>query len=132
MDMDKAVIVAGIGCRRGASAADIGAAITAALARVENCSIDLMATAAFKVDEAGIAAVARDLGVPLVLISQLDLERAGTRALSRSERVQAIAGLPSVAEAAALAAAGTSARLLVPRVTLGSATCALAESRDAP
>jgi cobalt-precorrin 5A hydrolase len=38
----------------------------------------------------------------------------------------------SVAEAAALAAAGPGARLLAPRLAVGPVTCALAESEIAP
>jgi cobalt-precorrin 5A hydrolase len=41
-------------------------------------------------------------------------------------------GVPSVAEAAALAAAGTTARLLLPRIAVGAATCALATKGAAP
>jgi cobalt-precorrin 5A hydrolase len=37
-----------------------------------------------------------------------------------------------VAEAAALAAAGPKARLILPRIVVGPVTCALAESEDAP
>jgi len=40
-------------------------------------------------------------------------------------------GVPSVAEAAALAAAGPSAQLISPRLVIGSATCALASSEEA-
>lgn len=128
------MIVAGIGCRRGASAAEIEAAIAAALARagLGEDRLGLIATPAFKGGERGImdAAVAR--GVPLVLVPQGDLEAAGARAVTHSERVVAFAGVPSVAEAAALAAAGASARLLAPRTVIGPATCALVEVGGAP
>jgi cobalt-precorrin 5A hydrolase len=40
----------------------------------------------------------------------------------------ALMDLPSLAETAALAAAGPSARLIVSRLTVGAATCALAAS----
>jgi cobalt-precorrin 5A hydrolase len=46
--------------------------------------------------------------------------------------VLALAGVPSVAEAAALAAGGPRARLILPRIAVGPVTCALAESGDAP
>jgi cobalt-precorrin 5A hydrolase len=46
--------------------------------------------------------------------------------------VRALAGVPSVAEAAALAAGGPKARLILPRIVVGPVTCALAESGDAP
>jgi cobalt-precorrin 5A hydrolase len=43
-----------------------------------------------------------------------------------------LTGVPSLAEAAALAAGGPTARLLGARVAVGPATCALAESGEAP
>jgi cobalt-precorrin 5A hydrolase len=44
--------------------------------------------------------------------------------------VLALMGIPSVAEAAALAGGGLSARLILPRIAVGSATCALAVSEE--
>jgi cobalt-precorrin 5A hydrolase len=124
------VIVAGIGCRKGASANEIGAAINAALSRagLARDALDIIATPAMKGGEPGIAAAATSLGLPLVLVPQADLEAAGARTATRSARVVALAGVPSVAEAAALAAGGPDARLLAPRTAVGPATCALAES----
>lgn len=128
------MIVAGIGCRKGTRAADIAAAIAAAFDRagVTMAELALMATSAAKGGESGIAAAASAIGVPLVLIPQNDLAAAGERATTRSERVIALTGVPSVAEAAALAAGGPAARLIVPRITVGPATCALADTGEAP
>jgi len=122
------MIVAGIGCRKAATAAEIEAAIAAALARagLDASALSLIATSAAKAGEGGIAAAAAARGVPLQLVAQLDLEAAGARAATWSGRVFALAGVPSVAEAAALAAGGATARLVVPRIVLGAATCALA------
>ena len=127
------MIVAGIGCRKGARAADIEAAIAAAFARlgVATTELRLIATSAAKGGEPGIAAAALAIGVPLVLISQGDLATAGVRAATRSERVIVLTGVPSVAEAAALAAGGPAARLIVPRIAVGPATCALADTEAA-
>jgi cobalt-precorrin 5A hydrolase len=124
------MIVAGVGCRKGASAREIGAAISAALSRagLRADALDAIAAPAMKSGEAGLAAAASDLGVPLVLVPQADLETAGARTLTRSERVIAFMGVPSAAEAAALAAAGPAGRLVAPRTAVGSATCALATS----
>lgn len=128
------MIVAGIGCRRGASADEIEAVIAAALARAGLAAehLAMIATAALKGGERGIMDAAAARGVPLVLVPQGDLEAAGARTLSYSERVVAITGVPSLAEAAALAAAGASARLVAPRIAVGPATCALAQAGDAP
>jgi cobalt-precorrin 5A hydrolase len=46
--------------------------------------------------------------------------------------VLALTGVPSLAEAAALAAAGPSAGLIASRLVFGAATCALARSEAAP
>jgi cobalt-precorrin 5A hydrolase len=134
MGLDQVMIVAGIGCRKGASAREIGAAISAALARagLRRDALALIAAPAIKGGEPGIAAAASDLGVPLVLVPQADLEAAGSRTATRSARVVALMGVPSAAEAAALAAGGPAARLLAPRVAVGPATCALAHSGGAP
>jgi len=128
------MMVAGVGCRRGTSAAAIENVIAAALARAGLASgtIDAIATADAKRDEPGIAEAAAALGIRLVLIPQADLERAGSRAATQSQRVMDLVGVPSVAEAAALAAGGPAARLLLPRIAIGPATCALATSGGAP
>jgi cobalt-precorrin 5A hydrolase len=128
------MIVAGIGCRRGASASEIEAAIAAALARagLRSDALGMIAAPAMKAGEPGIAAAATDLGVPLVLVPQADLEAVGGRTATRSARVVALMGVPSAAEAAALAAGGPAARLLAPRVAVGPATCALATNEGVP
>jgi cobalt-precorrin 5A hydrolase len=134
MGLDKAMIVAGVGCRRGAPAPDIEAAIRAALERagVGAHALDCIATIAAKENEAGIAAAAAKLGVTVVLVPDTDLQAAGKRTETRSERMLALTGVPSVAEAAALAVAGPAARLISPRLVIGAAACALAASGAAP
>jgi cobalt-precorrin 5A hydrolase len=132
--MGEAMIVAGVGCRKGVAAAEVAAAITTALVRagLTTNMLSLIATSAAKGEEAGIAAAASALGVPLVLVSQNDLEAAGDRTTTKSERVAALTGVPSLAEAAALAAGGAAARLIGPRIAVGPATCALAQAGDTP
>jgi cobalt-precorrin 5A hydrolase len=127
--MGEAMMIAGVGCRRGTSAAAIETVIAAALAHAGLASrrLDVLATAQFKGDEPGIAAAAAARGVPLIYVAQADLERAGGRA-THSRRVTRLMGVGSVAEAAALAAGGPAARLVVPRIAIGPATCALAET----
>jgi cobalt-precorrin 5A hydrolase len=132
MALDQAMIVAGIvagvGCRRGTPAPEIEAAIHAALAKAGLAAgaLGAIATIGAKHDEAGIEAAAARFGVGVVLVSDSALKSAGGRTQTKSERVLALTGVPSVAEAAALAAAGPSARLIGPRLAVGSATCALA------
>ena len=133
MGLGEAMIVAGIGCRKGASAAEIEAAIETALEHAGRplARLDLMATAARKRDEEGIAAAAAARGLRLIFVDQADLEIASARGATWSRRVLALAGVPSVAEAAALAAGGTRARLILPRIVVGKVTCALA-AEEAP
>ncbi len=128
------MIVAGIGCRRGAAAADIEAAIRAALARarIGVAQLKAIATSRAKDAEVGIATAASTFGVGIMLISDADLKAAGARAATRSDRVLALTGVPSLSEAAALAAAGPSSRLIVSRLVVGAAACALARSGAAP
>jgi cobalt-precorrin 5A hydrolase len=128
MGLGKAMIIAGVGCRRGASAAEIEAAVSAALARAGFAAgaLAAIATAAEKRDEEGIKAAAARLGVSFVLVPQEELEAAGPRTTTHSERVLALTGVPSLAEAAALAAGGPAACLLGPRLVVGVVTCALA------
>ena len=130
--LDEAVIVAGVGCRRGASAEEISAAIASALAQagLAGSALDMIAAPTSKGEEQGIVAAASAIGVRLMLVSQNEMMEAGARAQTRSERVIALKGVPSVAEAAALAAAGPSARLLARRIAIGPATCALATTED--
>lgn len=130
MGLDETMIVAGVGCRRGAPAADIEAAIRAALERagVPAHALEAIATIAAKQSEAGIQAVAELLGVSFVVVSDSDLRSASDRTKTQSARVLEMTGVGSVAEAAALAAAGSSARLISPRLVVGAATCALAAS----
>jgi cobalt-precorrin 5A hydrolase len=125
------VIIAGVGCRRGASATAIIGVIEAALARTGhgNGEIALIATATTKRTETGIAAAASAWGVPLVFIPHGELKSASARTVTRSARVAALVGVPSVAEAAALAAGGPAARLIAARIVCGGATCALAETK---
>lgn len=122
------MIVAGIGCRRGTTAQEIDAAIDAALAEAGKPreALICIATSDGKGAEPGIIEATAGRGLQLVLVKPAELEAAGPRTQSSSPRVKELFGVPSVAEAAALAAAGPNAALLVPRIVLGPATCALA------
>jgi len=127
------MIVAGIGCRKGAAAAAVEAAVIAALAArgLGADRLAALATSSSKGEEPGIKAAAAALGVPLVTIAQGELEAAGHGIATKSERVLALTGVGSVAEAAALAAAGSGAQLLAQRVVVGPVSCALAQSKIA-
>jgi cobalt-precorrin 5A hydrolase len=125
---EQAMIVAGIGCGRGALSADIVSLILAVLASfgIPSEKLDAIATEAAKADEGGIANAAQYLSVRLVKCSLADLEGVADKVLTRSSRVQALKGVPSIAEASALVAAGRHARLLGARAAADRVTCAIA------
>jgi cobalt-precorrin 5A hydrolase len=125
---EEAMIVAGIGCGRETSSDDIVNLIAVALSNfgIARESLTAIATEASKADQPGVAAAARSLSVPLVRCPVADLGRVADRVLTRSSRVQEIKGVPSIAEASALVAAGSNARLLGARVAANKVTCAIA------
>jgi cobalt-precorrin 5A hydrolase len=125
---EQAMIVAGIGCKRGTSAEDIVSLVLAVLSTfgIDRENLDAIATETSKADECGIADAARSLSVRLIRCSIADLDRAADKVMTRSSRVQALKGVPSIAEASALVAAGRNARLLGARVATDKITCAIA------
>ena len=129
MDLGETVIAAGIGCRKAISAAQIEAALQTALRHhaLADTRLGLIAAPEVKGAEAGLRAAAAARGLLLRLIPQPLLEAANPRTLTRSARSMAAMNVHSVAEAAALAAAGPHARLLAPRIVVGPVTCAFAE-----
>lgn len=126
--MTRRMLVAGIGCRRGASAHEIVSLVRRALglAAGGDAVLAALATPRFKADEPGIRDAASVLGVPLTLVEQAALLAAQPRCATRSAHAAATAGVAAVAEGAALAAAGADAVLLLPRISDGGVTCALA------
>lgn len=118
--------VAGIGFRRAASLSSLRDALARAGGRA-----DMLATAAEKAEAPVMRDLARSLALPLGAVEREALGAQVT--LTESAIVRARFGTGSVAEAAALAAAGPGARLLGPRVVSGDglATAAIAE-RDEP
>jgi cobalt-precorrin 5A hydrolase len=115
--------VAGLGFRTEASVASLRAALTAAGGAD---GVTALATSDAKAAAAVIVAFAAELGLPVVGVSAVDLARQVT--LTESARVRAKTGAGSLAEAAALAALGSNARLLGPRAVSGDhmATAAIA------
>jgi cobalt-precorrin 5A hydrolase len=191
MVVGEAMIVAGIGSRKGVSVAQVIAAVEAALDMhgLAVGALSALATTAFKREEEAIFAAGRELRLPVIVAEDevplldvpappltclpassprergegrlhqgfrqspaLQVDRGGQHQppsprsrgegpgrgmrsgaavvgmLTHSELSQARAGVPSVSEAAALAAAGAGARLLGPRIAVGPVTCALAIS----
>jgi cobalt-precorrin 5A hydrolase len=128
MASEEAMIVAGIGCGRGTPSADVVRLISTALSSfgIAQDKLSAIATETSKASEAGIVDAARSLSVPVVRCPVADLGRVADQVVTRSSRVQAIKGVPSIAEASALVAAGHNARLLGARVAANKVTCAIA------
>ena len=121
------MIVAGIGCKKGANSEAIATAIRAAQKAVGiTAAPDQIATLDDKRAEQGILQAAEQLAIPIVFLSRDQLSQFADAALTSSIKVKAVKGVPSVAETAALAAAGQGGKLLGPRVAVGDATCAIA------
>ncbi|APH71051.1 cobalamin biosynthesis protein CbiG [Aquibium oceanicum] len=128
------MMVAGIGCRKGVSSAEILAALDAALSAhgLARTQIDALASLPQKRGEPALADVASLLQRPLILADETALEATKKTILTRSKASLAATGHGSVAEAAALAVAGPAARLLGPRIAAGPATCAIAYAEAQP
>ncbi|SON56604.1 cobalamin biosynthesis protein cobE [Hartmannibacter diazotrophicus] len=126
------ILAIGIGCRSGVAPSTIVALVRTALTRAghEAAPVALFTSRA-KLAEIAISQAAAALGLALVHLPETDLEAVAERAVTRSERVVALFGVPSVAECAALAGAGPASRLIVPRLIENGVTCAIAIS-DGP
>ena len=128
MGGDEAMIVAGVGFRRSVAADEIVALVQQALDRAalaadalgKLATIETLATLpAFK-------EAARRLDVVASGVAELDLSASAPRIRTHSARSIAAHGVGSVAEAAALGAAGPGGQLILARIASASATCALA------
>lgn len=117
--------VAGLGFREEATFESLNDALERAGGNVE-----ALATAEVKAGQPAVRILAKALGLPLLSISRARLGAEET--LTHSQRVEEKFGTGSVAEAAALAAAGPGARLIGPRAVSGDglATAAIAERKD--
>lgn len=116
------MIVAGFGFRSGVTLYALQDALERAGGKE---GVTHLATLSSKAD--GLHPLALALGLPLVTLEPAVLR--GVATLTQSDRVEGMFGVGSVAEAAALAAAGPGARLRGPRAVSadGTATAAIAE-----
>jgi cobalt-precorrin 5A hydrolase len=126
MDGGEAVIVAGVGFSSKCEAAELAALVREAQAAA-GLTVTALAVPAWTARAGCLAAAAQRLGTPIVAIGADELVSVADRVATQSPASQAAAGVGSVAEAAALAAAGPGARLALTRISSAHATCALAE-----
>lgn len=128
MDLGEVVsgrVAIGIGCRQGASAEAITRLVGVATAGLAP-AIGLF-TIEDKRGEAGLSEAAERLALPLVFLPRDALSAVADRVATPSPAALARFGVPSVAEAAALAAFAGRARLVVPRRAEEGVTIAVAE-----
>ena len=124
-DAEKNLIV-GIGCRRGAAANDIVAAIGLALKKVKAdvSRVRLLATADIKHDEAGLLKAAELLGIGLRLVASEEI-RSTAKQFKHTPLAARKVGLPAVSEPAALLA-GRRTRLILGKTIIRHVTVAIA------
>lgn len=122
-------LVVGAGASRGVPADEIGQLIDEVLGElgVSPQSVLKMATADVKADEQGLQAAAGKRGWPVVTFGAVEL--AEVPVPNPSEAVRRAVGTPSVAEAAALLAAGPDATLIAAKRASAHATVAVAWCR---
>ncbi len=126
------MIVAGFGFRSSAAESSLADALAQAAQGLAPDLPDLIAVPADKAAAPALTALAARLGVPVRAVTGAELAAPSTP--TRSPRILARYGTGSVAEGAALAAAGPGARLLSPRRISADrrATCALAIAGETP
>lgn len=120
-------VVIGIGVTEAASAREAVALIETVLrGPLEDARPVAIATIFGRAEHIAVQGVAGYLGVPVVVFDTARLERETPRLMNPSESLFERIGCHGVAEAAALAAAGPRASLLVGKTKEGGVTLAVA------
>jgi len=123
-------LAVGIGSERDVTAPELEALVRDTLKAhdLSPLSVACLATIDLKEDEAAMHDLAETLGVPLRFFGAEQLAAETPRLRNPSPIVERAVGVPGVAEAAALAAAGRNAALAAPKVKSARATCAIARA----
>jgi cobalt-precorrin 5A hydrolase len=118
----------GLGCERGTPADEVIRLAEEALtaAKLERRLLACVASLDVRAMEPAMIAAAAHFSVPFRLFDAATLEAETARLQNPSEIVFALSGCHGVAEAAALAAAGQSSALIVPKIKSANATAAVA------
>jgi cobalt-precorrin 5A hydrolase/precorrin-3B C17-methyltransferase len=127
-----ATLTLGIGAERGAEASEVQVLAEAVLTEsgLARQSIACLASLDLKADEPALLALAEAWELPLRVFEAAALEAETPRLATPSETVFREVGCHGVAEAAALAAAGSEATLVHPKRKSARATAALAQAPD--
>ena len=125
-----ATLAMGIGCERGADAAEVIALAETALTQngLEPKALAGIFSIDLKADEAALHEAAAHFGVPLRLFDAAALEAETPRLANPSDAVFAEVGCHGVSEGAALAAAGPDSTLVVPKLKSRRSTVAIARA----
>jgi cobalt-precorrin 5A hydrolase len=127
-------LVIGLGFREAATAQSIREVLASVAARTARPGVaTVLAVMEDKAAHPGLLAAALDSHFPIETVAAEAMRQADARVRTRSERVLKQRGVGSVCEAAALAAAGAGAHLVVTRMVSADrhATAAAAISKDA-
>lgn len=121
-------VVLGLGCERGAPCDEVILLAEKALrlAGLDRRALTGLASLDSRESEPAMLAAATHFSVPFVIFDAGTLEAQSARLENPSEIVFALTGCHGVAEAAALAAAGTAGTLIVPKIKSAHATAAIA------
>ena len=119
------MIVAGIGFCAGATGDDIVDLLRCAEGR-SGCDAQLLAVPDHKAARPALIEALSLLGLPLIAIDRMRLERVQARCPTRSRAAMEAVGLRAIAEGCALAALDDEGRLVLPRIASARVTCALA------
>jgi cobalt-precorrin 5A hydrolase len=121
-------LVVGLGARKGISKKDILLALDEVFnaLRLPILRIDALATADPKKDEKGLLEVAKELGVPLEIVSLDELRKFKDSQCSESVWVMKVFGVSGVSEPAALLSAGRDAKLIFRKKAINRVTVAVA------
>jgi cobalt-precorrin 5A hydrolase len=118
-------LVIGLGFRDQASAAAIGEVLLAAIVQAGS-QPSLIAVPDDKSGHAGLLAAAMGAKLPIAGVTREAMRRADPGVATRSAQIENRRGVGSVCEAAALAAAGFGARLIVGRLVSSDRTATAA------
>lgn len=128
------LLIAGLGCRRGCTVAELRELLEQSLAQLTLplSALHGLASSALKCDEAGLVQLAADLGLPLDFYSAEQLAAYESQLSEGSELVRELTGAASVAEASALACvaerSGRAATLICRKQRSAAATLAIARA----
>jgi cobalt-precorrin 5A hydrolase len=122
-------IAIGVGCRIGCSASAIEALVRQAMEHAPGAEARGLFSIRDKSGETGLIEAAGRLGLDLVFLTPDALRARASSVQTQSAGSERAFGVPSVAEAAALAGAGADSVLIVPRIAGLGATCAIAVAR---